>query len=79
MKLIFAAVLILLGVGPAFALDNSTKVWSRCKLDCDNTYPDNPNLNKICKAECEKNAVRAGKKATTKALDPNLPELTPDN
>lgn len=84
MKLIIAVVLFIsLSFSPAFALDNSTnnssQGWSRCTLDCDNTYPDNPLVNKACKADCKKSTVRAGKKATIKAVDPNLPELTPDN
>lgn len=83
MKLIISAVLLSLSFAPVFALDNSTnnssQGWSRCTLDCDNTYPDNPLLNKACKADCKKSSVRAGKKATLKAVDPNAPVLTPDN
>jgi hypothetical protein len=84
MKLIIAAVLVGISSATAFALDNSTNIqgqqgWTRCEVNCENDPNLPPILVKECKAQCKKGAVRKGEKATTKALDPNLPELMPDN
>lgn len=83
MKLIIAAVLVGISSATAFALDNSTNIqgqqgWTGCEVKCDNDPNLSPAMIKECKAQCKKGAERKGKKATTKALDPNLPELTPD-
>jgi hypothetical protein len=81
MKLIIAGVLFGLSFGSAFALDNATQAWSRCKLDCDNAGGE-PIVIKECKKRCDETATTTrlkDKKGTLKALDPNLPELTPDN
>jgi hypothetical protein len=85
MRLVAFMAFLSLAFGTAFALDTSTKnngqSWSACKLNCANDYP-NPNLRKACEAACDanpRNVVTQGKKGTAKALDQNLPELTPDN
>ena len=54
MKLIIAAVLLSLSYSPAFALDNSTQGWNKCKLNCDNAGGE-----PIIVKECKKSVTRA--------------------
>lgn len=44
-------------VSPAMALQptslGAAGAWSRCELDCKNTYPDNPVLKRACIKNCQ--------------------------